>query len=93
MIEALETHLGPLVTITRPKGGMHLWVMPTRAVDVARLEQRALGQGVHFAPGRLFFTDGRQASSFRLNFAANGPGRIAEGVRRLARCLKEEIER
>ena len=91
MIAALERHLPDAARFTRPRGGMHLWVMLDRPLDVASLHDRCRRAGVSFAPGALFFCDGRHSSSFRLNFSSYPPDRIEEGVRRLGRCITEEI--
>jgi DNA-binding transcriptional MocR family regulator len=46
---------------------------------------------VSFAPGALFFHDDRRSSSFRLNFSSHPAERIEEGIRRLARCIPQEV--
>ena len=89
----LEQHLPSSVRFTRPKGGMHLWIMFDRPVEMERLQENARKDGVQFAPGSLFFTDSRRASSLRLNFSANEESRIREGVKRLAQCIKKELEK
>jgi DNA-binding transcriptional MocR family regulator len=93
MLEALHTHLDVPHRVTHPKGGMHLWVMFESPLDMAGLEEMAEKRGVSFAPGTLFFTDGRRASSLRLNFSANPVETIHEGIVRLAQCIKKEIMR
>lgn len=89
-LAALQEHMPAEVQFTRPKGGMHLWVMLDRPVDAARLLPRARRVGVSFAPGNLFFSDGRRSGSFRLNYSSNPPERIDEGIRRLVKCIDEE---
>ncbi len=91
MLQALEDHLPAGVEFTRPKGGLHLWVMPQRPLDPERLLARCREGQVAFSPGCLFFPDGRRSSSFRLNYASQDPERIRAGVARLADCLREEI--
>jgi GntR family transcriptional regulator/MocR family aminotransferase len=90
MLAALEAHLPRGPVYTRPRGGLHLWVMLPRPLDATRLNERAQREGVSFAPGALFFHDGRRSSSFRLNFSTHPPERIETGVRRLARCIPQE---
>lgn len=91
MLEALSHHLPPSARFTRPRGGMHVWVMLARPLDAVRLNERARREeGVSFAPGTLFFSDGRRSSSFRLNYSSHPPDRIEEAVGRLARCIARE---
>ncbi len=91
MLEALLTCFPDWVQYTRPKGGLHIWVLFNRPVQTRRLLERCRSYGVSFAPGHLFFFDGRNSSSLRLNFSSHPPDRIFKGMRRLAACLNKEI--
>jgi DNA-binding transcriptional MocR family regulator len=91
MVEAISRMLGDVVRVVSPKGGLHLYVMFTHPVDIESLEKRCRSAGVLFAPGALFFSDGRRPSAVRLNFALHTAAVIEEGIRRLAECLKEEM--
>jgi GntR family transcriptional regulator/MocR family aminotransferase len=92
MVMALQRHLPAGARFTRPKGGMHLWVMLDRPLDTGRLLARCRRAGVAFSPGELFFCDGRHAGCFRLNYSSHPPDRIEEGVRRIAACIRAEEE-
>lgn len=92
MLSTLEYHLSKYAVITRPKGGMHVWVMLNRGIDMTRVEELAGQAGILFAPGQLFFPDERKSSTFRLNFATNEPAIIEEGVKRLSQIIIEEME-
>ena len=93
MLAALEAELFGIAEFTKPKGGMHIWVMLQQAVNLTRIEERAGAQGVIFAPSNLFFEDGRKTSAFRLNFTANDTDTIREGISRLAGVIKQEIKK
>ena len=92
MLAALEAHLPSWARFTRPKGGLHLWVIFDRPVDIDRLLARARTAGVTFTPGQLFYCDDRKASCLRLNFAAQSEERIEQGIERLARCIRLEAK-
>jgi 2-aminoadipate transaminase len=49
----------------------------------------ALVAGVSFVPGSVFDPRGLVSSSLRLNFTANPPDILQEGVRRLSRAARE----
>ena len=93
MLSALERHLGSLVRVHPPKGGLHLYVIFEQPVDMTSLEQRCRDAGVLYAPGALFFSDGRRPSAIRLNFAAHPAAVIDEGIGRLAACIRQEMKR
>ncbi len=92
MIAALEQHLPPGARFTRPKGGLHLWVMLDRALDTHLLLARCRRAGVAFSPGELFFCDARHGGCFRLNYSSHPPDRIEAGIRRIAACIRAEEE-
>lgn len=92
MMVSLHRHLGGLVRIWPPKGGLHLFIAFERPLDMEALEARCGAEGVLFAPASLFFSDGRRPGAMRLNFAAHNAAGIEEGIRRLADCVKKEMK-
>lgn len=92
MLTAIDRHFPPGFLVTRPEGGLFLWVeLPPRCnardLLVASLEQR-----VAFVPGGSFFPNGGHENTMRLNFSAMPEDRITEGIRRLGRVLREELQ-
>jgi GntR family transcriptional regulator of abcA and norABC len=68
-----------------PKGGLYLWVeLPSTGVAASDLLARSRGEGVEFALGTDFSTQGRWTHALRLNFTTHPPAVIEEGIRRLA---------
>src|SRR4051812_11002243 len=89
MMEALERHLAGEYRAERPNGGHHVWVGLLRAVDERALYREALRQGVSFTPGGAVSVERMPLTSLRLSFSLVDPGELDEGVRRLARALRE----
>ena len=89
MVQALETHMPDGLRFSRPKGGLHLWVMADEPISIDALRAQAAKSQVAFAPGEVFFCDGRKSSAFRLNYASHPPEQIEEGMRRLADCIRQ----
>lgn len=92
MLAALEAHLPPGATWTRPQGGLFVWATLPEFIDTTDLLARALGANVAFVPGRAAFVNGDGGSSMRLNFSASDPETIEEGVRRIGVLVAEQIE-
>jgi DNA-binding transcriptional MocR family regulator len=88
MLESLHAHFPRNAEITEPKGGMHLWVVLPEELSALELLQTAISQGYGFAPGPLFFADGRGTNCLRLNFSTHEPGVIREAIARLGRLLQ-----
>lgn len=89
MLAALAVHLPPGVRVTRPAGGLFLWLELPEGIDARKLLEGCLEAQVAFVPGGAFFANGGHENTVRLNFSAMPEERIAEGVRRLARVLEE----
>jgi 2-aminoadipate transaminase len=92
MAAALARELGGRVTWPAAKGGFFLWVTLPDGVDAERLLPVAREHGVLYVVGRAFLVDGSGPGLVRLSYSAHPGSRIDEGVRRLARAVRE-VER
>ncbi|AHD10559.1 aminotransferase-like domain-containing protein [Phaeobacter gallaeciensis] len=90
--DALQTGLvaagfdAPAVT-----GGMFLWAQLPKQIDMARLFESAVAQGVLYAPGAAFAAsspDGEIARYARFCFASNGLERLKQATDRLADAVR-----
>ncbi|QEX20946.1 GntR family transcriptional regulator [Hypericibacter adhaerens] len=88
MLAALERHMPPGVTWTRPMGGLFVWLTLPAGLDGADLLEQSLSEErVAFVPGGAFFADGSGKNSLRLNYSLQSEATIEEGVRRLGHLL------
>jgi 2-aminoadipate transaminase len=92
LLDALAEHFPPQSTWTHPDGGLFVWATLPDYIDTTDLLARALQENVAFVPGRAAFLDGRGASSMRLNFSGVGDDDIREGVRRIGKVVREQVE-
>lgn len=83
MLEAVRESFPKGIEVTEPKGGMHLWVVLPEDVSSLDLLRDAISHGLGFAPGPLFFPDGRGTNCLRLNFSTHAPSVTREAIRRL----------
>ncbi|WP_224362803.1 aminotransferase-like domain-containing protein [Hyalangium versicolor] len=68
MTEAIVEHFPEGTRVTRPTGGLLLWVELPSQVDALTLQTRALEVGISIAPGPIFSAQGQHYSHFiRLN--------------------------
>ena len=91
MLGALERHMPPGVTWTRPGGGFFCWLTLPELLDASELAPRALDHGVAYVPGSAFFADRGGRGTLRLAFCKVPDDRIDEGVRRLAQLFAERL--
>jgi DNA-binding transcriptional MocR family regulator len=86
---AVEHHLAGEVRIERPRGGHHLWVTLERPCEERSFYAEAVRHGVAFTPGGAVTVDRRGPTTLRLSFSLLEPEDLEEGVKRLARALRE----
>ena len=89
LLASLERHLAGEYHVDPPAGGHHLWVTLTRPLDERALYAEAARHGVTFTPGGAVTAERRSQTSFRLSFSLLDPEELDEGVRRLARAIRE----
>jgi len=89
LVAALERHLAGEYRVDVPQGGHHVWVTLTRPVDEHALYREAVRHGVTFTPGGVVRADRASSTQLRLSFSLVDPPELDEGVRRLARALRE----
>jgi 2-aminoadipate transaminase len=90
---ALERHLPRGTAVTRPDGGLAIWVTLPDALDALALLPDAKRRGVVYSPGTLFFPDGRRSSSLRLVVGAAAPEQIERAVRALGEAARAALPR
>jgi 2-aminoadipate transaminase len=89
LLASLERHLSGEYHADPPEGGHHLWVTLARPLDERALYAEAARHGVTFTPGGAVTAERRSKTSFRLSFSLLDPEQLDEGVRRLARAIRE----
>jgi DNA-binding transcriptional MocR family regulator len=77
--------------VTRPEGGLFVWVTLPRGVDGDELAASARERGVLVNPGSLFHFDGGGRNALRLTFSAVTPEQIERGVSVLGALLHERV--
>jgi DNA-binding transcriptional MocR family regulator len=89
LLAALERHMPGEYHADPPEGGHHVWVTLARPLDERVLYAEAARGGVMFTPGGAVTAERRSQTSLRLSFSLLGPEQLDEGVRRLARAIRE----
>ncbi len=92
MVAAIERHFPAGVTISRPEGGMFLWVRLPEGCSAVELFDKSIARKVAFVPGFPFYADGGGTNTMRLNFSNADPERIEEGIKRLGACIQEFLD-
>jgi DNA-binding transcriptional MocR family regulator len=77
--------------ITQPGGGFVVWVELPGKIDTLALYDKAIAQGVNFAPGPLFSASGRYGNFLRLNCGRMWTPLIERALERLGRLVHAEL--
>jgi GntR family transcriptional regulator/MocR family aminotransferase len=89
MISAIQRYLPSGVRFDPPQGGLFIWLQLPQGLTSEALLPLAWEYGADFAPGNAFFPDGTQGDNWlRLNFVAQTPNEIDEGMKRLGKAMK-----
>jgi DNA-binding transcriptional MocR family regulator len=86
-ISALEEHMPPGATWSRPQGGYQLWVT-IPGVSSIQLFLHGIERGVAIVPGPVHDVDGGFQSSIRLGYGHESPEQIREGIRLLGEIAR-----
>lgn len=93
MLSALEEFFPEEARWTRPRGGLFIWATLPSYIDTTELLAEAISEAkVAFVPGQAFFAGGQGTESMRLNFSYPDKESIHEGIRRLAKVIKKQME-
>ena len=93
MVAALAEHFPAEATWTEPEGGLFIWATLPDYIDTGDLLARALRDDVAFVPGQAAYADeSRGRNSMRLNFSGVDEDEIREGVRRIGKVIREQVE-
>lgn len=84
MLAGLDAALPAGASVTRPEGGMFVWVTLGGDADTAVVLPKAVEGGVAYVPGWPFYAKNPDRSTMRLSFVTNSPETIAVGIDRLA---------
>lgn len=87
MLESIDRYFPEAVSVTRPRGGMFLWMTLPEGQSSMELFNRALERQVAFVPGNPFYVTDGVYSTMRLNYTNSSTEMIEEGIKRLAQAL------
>ena len=91
MLDLMEDYFPDKVKWTKPDGGMFLWVTLPEHVDTEKMFKRAIENKVAYVIGCAFYPDRSHKNTMRLNFTYSTNEQIKEGMKRLAKVIKEGI--
>ncbi|NLY51604.1 MAG: PLP-dependent aminotransferase family protein, partial [Firmicutes bacterium] len=93
MLRALAAYMPEGVHWTRPQGGFFIWLTLPSYIDTKAMLPFAIAEEkVAYVSGQGFHVDGTGQNTIRLAYSQAAEGDIEEGIRRLARVIRQRIE-
>lgn len=92
LLECLERDMPPGTRWTEPDGGYFAWVTLPDGANTDELLYRAAAAGVLFIPGSAFYHDRQPQPTLRVGFSTLPVERLALGIARLGRVLRDSLD-
>lgn len=89
MLQAFREYMPDGVKWTEPEGGLFLFMTLPEHMDAEVLFKKAIENNVAFVLGSVFHCDGSGKNTMRINFSFMPKDKTTEGVKRLAKAIKE----
>jgi 2-aminoadipate transaminase len=91
MLKALREHMPKGVRWSKPQGGLFLWVTLPKHMSANELFKKAIENKVAYVVGSAFHCNDKGQNTMRINFSYSTEEQIEEGVRRLAKMIKQNM--
>ncbi len=91
MLESLDDNMEN-AEWSRPDGGMFLWLKLNGNIDSSKMLKRAIENKVAYVSGSAFYHNNPEINTMRLNFTYSQDDDIKDGIKRLAKTIKDEIK-
>lgn len=86
--QSLIEHFPGGTRISRPRGGLALWVELPKKTDTFRLRTEAMKQGISIVPGKIFSAGERYGHCLRISFGSPWSEDAEWGIRVLGKLVK-----
>ncbi|MEX0584894.1 MAG: PLP-dependent aminotransferase family protein, partial [Natronospirillum sp.] len=92
LVDLVVEHFPAETRVSRPQGGLGLWVELPKHIDATHLYYRAREHGIAFAPGELFAMDNRYQHCLRLIFSQAWTEERRQAVAQLGAWARETAQ-
>ena len=89
ILKTMEEEFPEGVEWTRPEGGLFLWVTVPEGVSAKEVFHKCIERKVTAVIGDAFYPNDKTDRSMRVNYSNMTEDRIVEGVKRMAKAIKE----
>ncbi len=91
MTSLIEQHFPEGTRITRPKGGIVIWVELPECLNTVRLQDIVFEKDIAYAPGEIFSNSGNYQHHLRISYGCYWEPRIEKALIRLGALFSKEV--
>ncbi len=91
MIDLIDCYFPEQTRMTRPEGGMLLWVELPNQISGVELSKLALANHIGISPGPLFSARGRYQNFIRISYSQEVDKRVVDAIRTLGKLAHSLI--
>jgi DNA-binding transcriptional MocR family regulator len=92
LIDRVSQHFPEDTKITRPTGGMTLWVELSKGMDTTQLSHEALAEGISIAPGQIFSSSAdKYKNCLRLNCGLAWNNKAERAIETLGKLIRKKL--
>lgn len=85
MLNALEKYMPEGFKWSKPEGGMFIWLVGPKGLDMSEMNKKAIENGIAFVPGEVFYSNPLLGkNTLRLNYTMIDPETIEKAIKTLA---------
>jgi len=88
MIQTIEKYFPSDIRMSRPEGGLVVWIELPAHIDAFELQKKAIDQFVNFAPGPLFSNNGDYRNYIRISCNNVWNYKVENALKRLGSIIK-----
>lgn len=90
-MQAIEKYFPPGTRLSRPSGGLVLWLELPKGVNALKLQQQATAKNIQIAPGVLFSSGGDYSNYIRMSYSNVWTEKIETAIQQLGLLVKASI--
>ncbi|MBC8986362.1 PLP-dependent aminotransferase family protein [Pedobacter sp. N36a] len=90
-VQGIEKYFPEGTRLSRPTGGLVLWLELPEGVNAVKLQQRASAKNIHIAPGPMFSSRGDYTNYIRISYSNIWTEKVETALRKLGELVKAEL--
>ena len=88
----IQQHFPGGTKITQPNGGLYIWIELPVALNTSNLLEKAIAQGVSYAPGEIFSSKGGYLNYLRISYSSLWEKKVEKALITLGKLFSHAVD-